>query len=118
MFPALVGERLVPLLEGRCGCRVSVENDGTCAGLAEFYHGSLKDYDSALCVVLGTGIGAALFLDGKIWRGSHLCGPELSLIRADGKPGVMLPPSRPPRPPDVSGGRFLLPYGHVRFSGS
>jgi predicted NBD/HSP70 family sugar kinase len=88
-FPALTGERLIPLLEGRCGCSAAVENDGTCAGLAEFHHGALKDYNSALCVVLGTGIGAALFLDGKIWRGSHLCGPELSLVRADGQAGLM-----------------------------
>lgn len=88
-FPALTGERLVPLLEGRCGCRVAVENDGSCAGIAEFAHGSLRPYKSALCVVLGTGIGAALFLDGKLWRGSHLCGPELSMVRADGQAGLM-----------------------------
>lgn len=88
-FPSLKGKRLVPMLEGRCGCKVAVENDGTCAGLAEFHHGCLKDYRSALCVVFGTGIGAALFLDGKIWRGARFCGPELSMVRADGQPGLM-----------------------------
>ena len=45
---------------------VIVRNDGKCAALAEKEYGSLKDYDDCLFINIGTGIGGAAFLGGKL----------------------------------------------------
>lgn len=62
-FQRLVGDKyLVP---------VGVENDGKAAALAELWLGELKGINNGAAIVLGTGIGGGIILDGKIWRGSH-----------------------------------------------
>ena len=45
---------------------ISIRNDAKCAGLAEKEYGSLKDVDDGVFLCIGTGIGGACFLDGKI----------------------------------------------------
>ena len=45
---------------------VSVENDAKCATLGEMWKGSLKDAQNALMMVLGSGIGGTIILDGHI----------------------------------------------------
>lgn len=41
---------------------VHLQNDAKCAAIAEKEIGSLKEYDDALFLVIGTGIGGAVFL--------------------------------------------------------
>ena len=41
---------------------VYLQNDAKCAAIAEKEIGSLKEYDDALFLVIGTGIGGAVFL--------------------------------------------------------
>lgn len=41
---------------------VYLQNDAKCAAIAEKERGSLKEYDDALFLVIGTGIGGAVFL--------------------------------------------------------
>ena len=41
---------------------VHLQNDAKCAAIAEYEIGSLKEDDDALCLVIGTGIGGAVFL--------------------------------------------------------
>ena len=53
-------------LEERFHKPVSVRNDGKCAGLVEKEYGALKDYDDCLFINIGTGIGGAAFLGGKL----------------------------------------------------
>ena len=53
-------------LEARFGKEVKVRNDGKCAALVEKTYGSLKDYDDCLFINIGTGIGGAAFLGGKL----------------------------------------------------
>lgn len=45
---------------------VKVRNDGKCAALVEKIYGSLKEYDDCLFINIGTGIGGAAFLGGKL----------------------------------------------------
>lgn len=45
---------------------VYLQNDAKCAAIAEKEIGSLKEYDDALFLVIGTGIGGATFLGRKI----------------------------------------------------
>lgn len=65
------GTNMIGLLEARCGRRVTVENDANCALLAEIHDGSLADATNAVALVLGTGVGGALMLNGRLYHGSH-----------------------------------------------
>lgn len=71
---------IVDELSKRFGKVVTVENDARCAALAEYWQGNLKAYKNSVTLVLGTGIGGAIMIDGKIYRGSDLVAGELSFI--------------------------------------
>ena len=43
-----------------------LQNDAKCAAIAEKQWGSLKEYDDALFLILGTGVGGAAFLQGEL----------------------------------------------------
>ena len=45
---------------------VTVRNDGKCAALVEKKYGAMKDYDDCVFVNIGTGLGGAAFLGGKL----------------------------------------------------
>lgn len=70
-LPFLNGHCIAQELKERTGVPVSLENDGKCAALAEMWQGSLAGCRSALLMVLGTGIGGAVILDGKLYQGRH-----------------------------------------------
>ncbi|HSM66252.1 MAG TPA: ROK family protein [Ilumatobacteraceae bacterium] len=53
----------------RLGCRVLVDNDATCATVAEWQLGAGRGVDSMLLVTLGTGIGGGLVANGAVQRG-------------------------------------------------
>lgn len=59
---------------------VTIENDANCAGMAEFYEGAAKENQDAAFVVIGTGIGGALFTKGQLSKGAHLYGGEFGLM--------------------------------------
>lgn len=58
-------------LEALLGYPVTIENDARCAALAEMWKGSIQGKRNALVLVLGTGMGAACILEGKLYKGSH-----------------------------------------------
>ncbi|UUV98977.1 ROK family protein [Vagococcus luciliae] len=60
---------------------VRIENDANCAGIAEMSLGVGKDIENALFVVLGTGVGGAVFINGSLYKGSHLFGGEFGLMK-------------------------------------
>jgi glucokinase len=64
-----------------------VDNDVNAVALGEHYFGAGRGYDAALYVAVGTGVGGALVLDGKIWRGSTWSAGEIChlVIDFDGK---------------------------------
>ena len=65
------GEPLRDLLEHRLGCPVLLDNDANCAARAEVHHGAVRGAGSALMITMGTGIGGALLLDGRVLRGAN-----------------------------------------------
>ncbi len=72
--------RNIPLgakMETLLGLPVVVDNDAHAAALAEKWQGAGRQFDSLLMVTLGTGIGSALIIDGKIHRGFWGYGAEL-----------------------------------------
>lgn len=71
---------VVERLGARLGLPVVLEHDANAAGLAEHRVGAAAGARVAVLVALGTGIGAALLLDGTIVRGAHGVAPELGHI--------------------------------------
>ena len=55
----------------RFGCPAVVENDARAALIGELADGSARGVQNAVLIVLGTGIGTAAILDGRIVRGRH-----------------------------------------------
>lgn len=48
---------------------VIIENDGKAAACAEKLQGAAKDINNFVCLTLGTAIGGAIYIDGKLYRG-------------------------------------------------
>jgi len=59
---------------------VAVENDGKCAALAEAWFGSLKEVDTGIVLVFGTGVGGGIIINNRLHRGHHGISGEFSFI--------------------------------------
>lgn len=59
------------LLTARLGIPVRLEHDAKAAALGEFYFGAGRGEQSMVYIIVGTGVGAALIMDGAIYRGMH-----------------------------------------------
>ena len=81
----LAGSTVGTELSQRYGIPVSVENDGKCAALAEFWRGSLKGCTNGAVVVIGTGVAGGIILNGKLFRGNHFTAGEYSYICTEAK---------------------------------
>ena len=51
------------------GIPVTMENDGNCAALGELWKGAAAGRRNMVSVVCGTGIGGAIVVDGRVYRG-------------------------------------------------
>ena len=67
---------------------IKVENDGKCAAIAEKKLGSLKDYEDCIFLNIGTGIGGAVFLEGKLLKPKACSGFELGHMTIE-KNGIL-----------------------------
>lgn len=67
---------------------VKVRNDGKCAALAEKKYGAMKDYDDCVFVNIGTGIGGAAFIDGKLLEPKRFSGFEFGHMTIE-KDGIL-----------------------------
>lgn len=56
---------------------ISIRNDGKCAGLCEKKYGSIKEYDDCIFLCIGTGIGCAVFQNGKMLKPQKSTGYEV-----------------------------------------
>ena len=56
---------------------IILRNDAKCAAIAEKEYGSLKKYDDALFLTIGTGIGGAVYLGGKLLKPKKYEGFEI-----------------------------------------
>lgn len=79
----LAGSTVGDELSERYGLPVSVENDGKCAALAEYWRGSLKGCENGAVVVLGSGVAGGIIINGKIYRGNHFTAGEYSYVCTD-----------------------------------
>ena len=76
----LNGVHLGEILKEKYGKPVAIDNDGKCAANAELWLGALKDVDSGIIIVLGTGIAGGIILNKKVWRGVHGTSSEFSVL--------------------------------------
>ena len=54
-----------------------LRNDAKCAAMAEKVYGAMKDYKDGVFLCLGTGIGGAVFMDGKLLEPKRYSGFEM-----------------------------------------
>lgn len=57
--------------------KIVLENDAKCAASAEKQIGSLKKYEDAVFIIIGTGVGGAAFLQGKLLKPMRYSGFEV-----------------------------------------
>ncbi|RII32455.1 ROK family protein [Clostridium chromiireducens] len=77
------GKEIVKILQERCPTKITIENDGKCAALAEVWKGSLKDCNDGVVIVLGTGVGGGIIKDRKLHKGKNFFAGEFSFIATD-----------------------------------
>lgn len=72
----------------RLGKKVYLENDANAAAYGEYVAGAAKNAKNAVVMTLGTGVGAGIIIDGRIYSGSNNAGGEIghTVIEVDGAP--------------------------------
>lgn len=69
--------KIVEELKKEFNIPIYLENDAKCAAIAEKTYGSLKEYDDSLFLIIGTGVGGAAFLNGKLLKPKRYSGFEV-----------------------------------------
>lgn len=88
-WPGYSGLELGNLVRAATGLPVAVENDVNAAALGEYWRGAAKGASSVFAAVIGTGIGGAFLLDGKVWRGASNSAGEIGFMRVHGEQRVL-----------------------------
>ena len=84
--PNLQGLHHTPLrnlLAARLGLPIVIEHDAKAAALGDFHFGAGKGAQDMVFVVVGTGVGAALIIDGRLFRGAHNSAGEIGHTTLD-----------------------------------
>ena len=86
-IPYYTGMRVKSLIENKTGIPTFVENDVNSAALGEAHFGAAKGVSDFICLTFGTGIGGAIFLNNKLYKGSASSAGELGhmIIHSGGK---------------------------------
>ncbi|AFY39275.1 Glucokinase [[Leptolyngbya] sp. PCC 7376] len=87
----LSGWHDVPLadwIEEKTNLSVTLNNDANCAGLGEAWLGAGRNHQNLILITLGTGVGGAIIINGKLFTGHYGAAGELGLItlNPDGPP--------------------------------
>jgi len=72
---------IVKMLEERFGIPAAIENDANACALAEYNFGAGIGCKNMVFLTFGTGLGAGLILDGKLYRGTNGMAGEAGHIR-------------------------------------
>lgn len=67
-------------MEARYGVPVMINNDANCFALGEKYFGKGKDIESFIALMLSTGLGAGVLIDGKLFSGKNCGAGEFGMI--------------------------------------
>ena len=72
-----------PILRDALQREIAVENDATCAAVAEWSAGAAQGIDDVVVVTLGTGIGGGLVSGGRLVRGTNGFAGEIGHLVVD-----------------------------------
>jgi len=77
--------RIVDYFESKYNIKTVLENDANACALAEWKFGAGKDKNlkNVIFLTFGTGFGAGLILDGKLYAGTNGMAGEIGHVRAD-----------------------------------
>ncbi len=84
--PNLPEWRNVPmkrLLMDKLGVPVVLEHDAKASALGEFHYGAGRGAQSMIYIVIGTGVGGAIILNGQLYRGANNSSGEIGHITID-----------------------------------
>ena len=84
-FPGYAGVNIKETLEKKFRLPVLVNNDVNCAALAELWVGAARGRNTFFCMTVGTGIGGAVVIDGKLFRGSNFMAAEVGYFNKKGR---------------------------------
>lgn len=95
-FAGWVGTDLVAGLGARLPepVPIRVYNDVDAHLLGEAWRGAARGHSSALMVAVGTGVGGALLIDGRLVRGAHGAAGEIGHVPTVGAEGLRCPCGR------------------------
>jgi glucokinase len=72
---------LGPMLARELKCPVFVDNDTNLAAQGEFHSGAARGENDFVFITIGEGVGAGVFLNGSIYRGSQWSAGEIGYLR-------------------------------------
>lgn len=84
--PYLHGRPIFKELQDQLNLPIAIENDANCAGICEVEIGAGEPFDNVAFIVIGTGIGGAIFIDKHLYKGNHLFGGEFGLLKNNDGP--------------------------------
>jgi glucokinase len=73
------------LLKRAVGLPCIVENDTNLAAVGEYWRGAAREIDNFVFIALGTGVGAGIFINGKLHRGAQWTAGEIGYMGVSGK---------------------------------
>ena len=91
--PNLTGWDDVPirqLIEDKTGLAVRVENDVNLGALGESWCGMARHVRNFVFLAMGTGVGAGLVVNGKLYHGSNWSAGEIGYLLVPGLPNLIL----------------------------
>jgi predicted NBD/HSP70 family sugar kinase len=105
-------------LERRLGCPVVADNESRLSLLAERWRGAARELHHVVYIQVGIGIGGALMLDGKLFRGKRGAAGEISYLLDVDEPEDDAPGRTPTGPFErAAGGHAYARLGTAAAAG-
>jgi len=82
-LPKFYNTPLRQMMEDKMNLPVALEHDAKAAALGEMYLGAGRGYESLVYIVCGTGVGAAIIMNGEMIRGEKNYAGEMGHITID-----------------------------------
>ncbi len=82
-LPGWDNVEIVKQIETHYGVKTKLQNDANACAMAEWKFGAGKGYNNVVFLTFGTGLGAGLILDGRLYSGTNDNAGELGHVRLD-----------------------------------